>query len=196
MEIKSTFNGKTRLPPPPTAKILTDKKAPNYEAWVWEDKKLGRVYIKGYRPKAVRCDFYYWYKKENKKVALDFVKKFFADAKKTIAEKAKRKAETTKPSTLKEGDILYSSWGWEQTNIDYYKVVKTIGTRTVMLVKLAAKITSDGAHYMSGSTVPILDKTDGEPFKKVVSCGSTVRLNSYSCAWPWDGRPLHCTWYA
>ena len=28
--------------------------------------------------------------------------------------------------SLRVGDILYSSWGWEQTNIDFYQVIRCV----------------------------------------------------------------------
>ena len=30
--------------------------------------------------------------------------------------------------SLRVGDILYSSWGWEQTNIDFYQVIAIRGS--------------------------------------------------------------------
>ena len=37
--------------------------------------------------------------------------------------------------SLRVGDILYSSWGWEQTNIDFYQVIAIRGC-TVRLRQL------------------------------------------------------------
>src|SRR6478736_6785039 len=36
-----------------------------------------------------------------------------------------------KPHGLKVGDVLRASWGYDQTNIDYYEVVKLIGKSMV-----------------------------------------------------------------
>ena len=38
---------------------------------------------------------------------------------------------------IKEGDIFYASWGYEQTNIDFYRVVKKVGKASVMLCALS-----------------------------------------------------------
>lgn len=40
---------------------------------------------------------------------------------------------------IKEGSIFYSSWGYDQTNIDFYQVVKATA-KTVWLRKLNAKV--------------------------------------------------------
>mgnify|MGYP003662304800 CR=1 FL=1 len=37
---------------------------------------------------------------------------------------------------LEENDILYSSWGYEQTNINFYKVKRLCGKTQVELVKI------------------------------------------------------------
>ena len=41
--------------------------------------------------------------------------------------------------TPKVGDILYSSWGYDQTNIDFYKVVK-VSEFSVWIQELGKKI--------------------------------------------------------
>ena len=56
--------------------------------------------------------------------------------------------------SLRVGDILYSSWGWEQTNIDFYQVIAIRGS-AVDLRQLDQRITEDG--YMCGTTVPLPD---------------------------------------
>ena len=38
---------------------------------------------------------------------------------------------------LQIGSILYTSWGYEQTNIDFYQVIELIGTSTVVLREIA-----------------------------------------------------------
>ena len=61
--------------------------------------------------------------------------------------------------SLRVGDILYSSWGWEQTNIDFYQVVAIRGS-AVDLRKLDQRTTEDG--YMCGTTVPLPDVFKGK----------------------------------
>ena len=61
--------------------------------------------------------------------------------------------------SLRVGDILYSSWGWEQTNIDFYQVVAIRGS-AVDLRQLDQRTTEDG--YMCGTTVPLPDVFKGK----------------------------------
>ena len=110
---------------------------------------------------------------------------------------------------MKQADILYSSWGYDQTNIDFYEVVKVVG-KFCTLQKLASKVTSDGCGAMSGKCEPILGQAAVEypgqkpvpvkPIKRMVKCGSShgeyVKIESYASAWVWDGKPKGCSWYA
>jgi hypothetical protein len=107
------------------------------------------------------------------------------------------------------GMILYSSWGYEQTNIDYYKVVRVSEKGTVWIQELAKdKIEMTG--WASFNVVPVdspmqfpddWDEIGNRTYKdapvsrhKWQSYG--VRLNSFASAWVWDGKPKNQTEYA
>lgn len=110
--------------------------------------------------------------------------------------KAERKEKRSQESKLKTGDILSSSWGYDQTNIDFYQVTNTIGTRTVEIRKLNVTST-DETDFMTAWKMPVKDSfTSGEPMKKLVSDGNTIHLTSYSWATLWDGKPERYSWYA
>lgn len=93
--------------------------------------------------------------------------------------------------SLHVGDILYSSWGWEQTNIDFYQVIAIRGC-TVQLRQLDQQITEDG--YMCGTTVPVPDVFKGKALSRRMM-KDYIRIDSYRTAWKWDGQPLRCSWY-
>ena len=94
--------------------------------------------------------------------------------------------------SLRVGDILYSSWGWEQTNIDFYQVIAIRGS-AVDLRQLDQRTTEDG--YMCGTTVPLPDVFKGKTHTHRLS-KNYIRIDSYRTAWKWDGQPLRCSWYA
>lgn len=78
-------------------------------------------------------------------------------------------------------DILMASWGYDQTNIDYYQVTKLIGAQTVEIRKIAAKTTPTGS--MCGECYPLIDQFIGEPMKKrVLGDGKSVKIESYAYA--------------
>jgi hypothetical protein len=53
------------------------------------------------------------------------------------ADKAARKAERSKPHNLKVGNILVSSWGYDQTNAGCYEVARVVSTKSVEIQKIA-----------------------------------------------------------
>lgn len=87
--------------------------------------------------------------------------------------------------SLRVGDILYSSWGWEQTNIDFYQVIAIRGS-AVDLRQLDQRTTEDG--YMCGTTVPLPDVFKGKTHTHRLS-KNYIRIDSYRTAWKWDGSP-------
>lgn len=55
---------------------------------------------------------------------------------------------------LKLGDVLVCSWGCEQTNVNFYEVVKVAGKATVEIRELAQERICDGD--MSGKCTPLV----------------------------------------
>lgn len=114
---------------------------------------------------------------------------------------------------LKAGDILYSSWGYDQTNIDFYEVVK--GAEAGGFVTLCQLKNENGPEigFMTAMTKPasgpdrfmapnqnVIGDDSGKPFKRKLRNGyrgaPSVRICSYEYASPWDGQPKNYSWYA
>jgi hypothetical protein len=108
-----------------------------------------------------------------------------------------RKKQQEQPSNLKVGDILYTSWGYDQTNVEFFQVVKTIGKRTVELVRVAC--TSSSRSDYTDDLMPIKDSFITEGYRSEengtyrVKNGNTVSFNSYKNGWLWDGKPKYQT---
>lgn len=54
------------------------------------------------------------------------------------------------------GDILYSSWGWEQTNVSFYQVIALKGKASLVVKEVSA--TYRYTHSMAGYKKPIVDQ--------------------------------------
>lgn len=93
----------------------------------------------------------------------------------------------------KVGDIFYSSWGYDQTNIDFYQVV-AMKKSMVTLHRIDGKQTRDPSQHLCGQVVAIKDSFRGEPKSHRVYYNTdgtpSVKLNSYSGASTWDGKPM------
>ncbi len=100
-----------------------------------------------------------------------------------IDKEIKEKEEFQNP--LKVGDFLVANWGYDQTNIDFYKVVKVVGKASVYLVEMTSKV--QGSEMGYNKVVPGSEK--GRPFLRRVAPNGYVKIDSVRYAGPWDGRP-------
>lgn len=138
--------------------------------------------------KAVNPTWYYLFRSEEAMLAQ--VAKTINNRIARAAEVAKYKAERLAPTDLKEGDILYCSWGYDQTQVDFYKVKEIVGNNRIKIVPMTAVVAeqSRGADYM------VAGEEKGEPMLKVVNGKqNSVRITSYANAYPWDGKPKYET---
>ena len=125
----------------------------------------------------------------------DYIKRAFEAQANSITSKTKRKAERVKiGNKLQVGHILKSSWGYDQTNVDFYQVLE-VKSASVIICKISStEIEATG--WAQGKVVPVIDTFLGEPFLKRVLDGDTIKIESYAYARLWDGRPVQYTAYA
>lgn len=97
---------------------------------------------------------------------------------------------------IKEGGILEYTWGYEQTNVEFYKVLTRKGD-IVTLRKLENKQISFDRKRLASEEVPS-NKLIGDTLKKKVIDGwkSEVVNMPYGIAEPWNGKPVEATHYA
>jgi hypothetical protein len=108
------------------------------------------------------------------------------------------KPATPEPYTV--GSILYASWGYEQTNVNFYLIVARKGD-WVTLQPMTADKTHTG--NMSGTAVP------GEVVELACSFRRRLRIDpatgkcwgckgpeSYMSLYHWEGRPQYFSSYA
>ena len=90
---------------------------------------------------------------------------------------------------VKVGDIFVCSWGNEQTNIDYYQVVKIL-PKSVVIQAIGATCVYEGP--MHGQSMPVKDQFKGEERTvriRVDGDGKpSFRVTSFSWAYPWKGE--------
>jgi len=88
------------------------------------------------------------------------------------------------------------SWGWEQTNIDFYQVLD-VGKNTITMVEICSRLEETG--FMQGKRTAIKNQfVAGAAFlkKRVQICMGReyVSITSYASAHVWDGKPECCSW--
>jgi hypothetical protein len=151
----------------------------------------GGFYAIGYSGKRKRHDFNYRFRTVEARDK--YVQDYFTRRRAVIRDKSERRQERKKPTTLKVGDILVESWGYEQTNVTFYEVleVKPSGL-SVVIQQLSSDTIETG--FMCGKVTPIPGTASGDKMLKRVSFDS-VRTADYSRASKWDGRPCYASWY-
>lgn len=130
------------------------------------------------------------------------------DQKKPLAVK---QPERIAPGQLpKVGTILYASWGYDQTNIDYYKITQTKGNTMVYIVPIGEKLAKgNNDRWRDGDDVlpdpsyirefdVLIGKDRGDPPSKGKWCKwdfkyKWVRLDNVTHAHLWDGRAHYQT---
>lgn len=137
-----------------------------------------------------------WYAKQTPD-RLDLARKLSGDDQAQAPAVAPvKKSEAVSKFGIKAGDVLYDSWGYEQTNVEFYLVTKIISACKIEIVELGHKeIESETS--MSGYVVPDLDRRIGDPIQKTVAQDSYekqrgewhVKMSSCISLTAWDGQP-------
>lgn len=102
------------------------------------------------------------------------------------AERAEqRKADSAAPNPAKVGDILVCSWGYEQTNVDWYQVVEVKGKNTVVVRRIEANSAVTG--FERGNCSPVRDAfLEGKAPRtcrvKKWKDGYTIKIEDYATA--------------
>jgi hypothetical protein len=96
--------------------------------------------------------------------------------------------------SLRLGQILVSSWGYEQTNVQFYQVTRVLPA-SVEAREIASEQHEEPPGSMCGTCTPIAHSFIGEP--KVYRADGTnfIRVRTYVRASPWDGSPRHWSSY-
>lgn len=100
------------------------------------------------------------------------------------------------PPNVNINDIYVCSWGYDQTNIDYYKVT-AVKNKTVNLVSIGQNRNYTGP--MQGECTPDPTVTGSKTYtKRMLVYGNTVsfKMTSYSWAYKWNGQTNHFTEWA
>lgn len=119
-------------------------------------------------------------------------------------ERKEAKANTIRTAVI--GDIFVSSWGWEQTNVDYYQVVELKGGKSYVLRQVGQKqYTAEGMSSMSCYVTPKYNSFYGdELFVGRITAENRINVNKRSATFkPYtlndkqerEYSKDYCSWY-
>lgn len=101
---------------------------------------------------------------------------------------------STNTTEIQPGTIFVSSWGYDQTTVDFFEVISATA-KTVQLRPIA-KDRGPESRYMSDEVTPKPGEYIGEPIRRKLQPSNFVSINSFAIARVWDGRPKTQTHYA
>lgn len=122
--------------------------------------------------------------------------------------------KTAFKTTLKPGDILNTSWGYDQTNVEFFQVL-TVKNNTITIQEICGTYESTGS--MAGRTLPIpnkprkvnvwvddvdapngrrCDTVDTHVLSKRVTLGGCVKIHESASASLWNGKSCYTSSYA
>lgn len=104
--------------------------------------------------------------------------------------------------SFRVGDVIVNSWGWEQTNIDFFQVVG-VTKASVKIREIAGDYTPSENAFLAGTTVPKIGEftSDEVKTKRVGSYHiggdeiDTIRF-PYGTGRKWNGKPQYESHYA
>lgn len=139
---------------------------------------------------------YKHYRFDNESDLNDFIER---EKQREIKEEANRversKQYDAEKMQIVPGAILYSSWGYEQTNIDFY-IVLSRKNDFVILQEIGSHKIYDDNFNDRGHCMPDVTTKIGDPFRKKINNYGGVNLNSYSWCGLWGGEPEAWSSYA
>jgi hypothetical protein len=156
----------------------------------------GRFSAIAYRGTACKSDWHHSFRTREK--LNEYVGQWFQSIAASAALKAERAAARKSfQHTLKVGDILEGSWGYDQTNPEFFQVVEVRG-KHVMLRELCLQSVPRTGGFMSEQVTPIKDRfTDKPAIRRLVQQGNNVKLYDFGCYLsPWGGGTAYSSWYA
>lgn len=149
----------------------------------------------GFVGRAQKPTFHYRFASEAKRTA--YLGRVVEGIRAREERKARDRAERSKPHGWEAGLILKGSWGYEQTNVDFFEVVRVVGKTMVEIEEIGAQQATDapdGFAAMSDHVVPNPEARSGRKHRVKVSHGA-CRSPKHGILTPWNGKPAYCSWY-
>lgn len=174
--------------------VVTFKNCSAVVAW---QELAGKVFAKAWRGNADKPAWYYSFK--SVATATEYANRFAGNVRLVESYKSGQKKEAAdKRAALKAadhwaiGDVLYNSWGYDQTNIDWYQVVE-VKAKTIVIRAIHKNYAEQS--FMSGPSQPKRNDFCGEPMLKPLSMNGQVRFR-HGGGSKWDGSAVWESHYA
>jgi hypothetical protein len=177
------------------------------DIYVYEPKERKSFYLMVFKGKAQKPMVNYSFSSEEKRE--EYIDRVKRETDGKIAGKQEEKYQKKKlvgewVNSHKVGDIFSTSWGYDQTNVDFYQVVE-VKPKSLVLRELRQNLKESG--FMCGTVTPIKNDFNGDAFlskiilrlfgtaKSGYELTESIKMGHY-CGSNWDKTPQLCSWYA
>lgn len=116
----------------------------------------------------------------------------------------KKIAQQNMKHNYKVGQVIYNSWGYDQTNINFYQVIE-VKEKSIVLQEVSKSIVAGSEGFMSARVKPVENVFIGEPILKkvVVSVSYNGNVSYYIkakhgcfCEYAANKEGVYSSWYA
>ena len=167
-----------------------------------------RFYAKAFIGKQSKPTWFYSFRTEAERERK--VRGFFAGLATSQACKLERRKRDNAPHALKLGAVIVNSWGYDQTNVDWYCVVRVSAHFVTLRAIAGESVESNGRSSMAGMCAPAVDVSNPDPSTwgvrfisdkttrhKASNSGGTNNVSMrHGSGSEWDGKPRYESWYA
>lgn len=168
-----------------------------------ETTASGKPALKMWNPKATKPFVNAYFSSEEQREL--YIKRQIEGHKAHEERKAQYKKERAgtpeQIAAVKIGDIFHYSWGYEQTNCDYFQVIEKRGKLlTLRQIGSKSEPSQSGYSSMSDHRKAVKDAflENAKPFTKMLTfSGGTPHISmSFGSCSLWKGEANYCSWYA
>lgn len=159
--------------------------------------------LKMWKPKGKNPYVNYYFRTDSGREVclLDQISHYIKRQEEKAARKKERQATPELLNTVKIGDIFHYSWGYDQTNCNYFQVVKKT-KKSVIVKEIAGQLTGNNTgNSMAGYKKPIKDRfvEGAKELRKLLQFHKEeafITMNSFGWCSLWNGKENYCSWYA
>lgn len=177
-------------------RIVTFKTAPVVVAYNVEAES-GKVGAKAWSGKADKPAWYYSFRNVVRAEAYvaEYIMRVAASEHsrdQRTASKAAARASLKASDHYAVGDVIYNSWGYDQTNIDWYQVVE-VKAKSIVIREIAGN-SNDHGGPSGGRTAPRRNDFCGKPMLKPLDEEGRISFK-HGAGSKWDGKAKSCSSY-
>ena len=167
----------------------TERADPDSDAVVYTYEPVtGVPHAVAFHGRAQKPDWHYRFRDEADRETR--IQNFFDTRRRILEHKAERRHQHAAADRgLELGDVLCASWGWEQTNVDFYEVTGLVGKRTIEYRPIAQTKRSTG--FMCGQCRPNPGSYVGTGTYRARASEGAIRINSFTYARKTDPAKEH-----